>query len=93
VEEFLIRRFKQLSREEIRNMFELADLRKTKVWQEARDEGLEEGQQKGREQGETLMLQKIIRTMRSKGKSVKDIAEELDIPVAEVRRLAKNPGK
>ena len=32
-----------LNREEIRKMFQLTDIRKTVVWQEARDEGLVEG--------------------------------------------------
>ena len=39
VEEILMRRFTQNDREEIRKMFQLHDLRKSKVWQEARQEG------------------------------------------------------
>jgi predicted transposase YdaD len=35
-EEVLIRRFHDLDREEIRRMFKLHDIRKTRVWQEAR---------------------------------------------------------
>ena len=45
VEEFLVRRFSRLGREEIRAMFQLEDLRKTRVWHQARDEGREEAPQ------------------------------------------------
>ncbi len=44
IEELLMRKFPNLSREEIRAMFQLEDLRKTRVWQEAVEEGVEEGQ-------------------------------------------------
>jgi predicted transposase YdaD len=50
VEELLVRRFAQLSREEIRAMFELEALRKTRVWQEAEEEGREKGREEGREE-------------------------------------------
>jgi predicted transposase YdaD len=46
-EEILIRRYSSLDREEIRQMFKLHDIRKTRVWQEAHEEGLEKGIEKG----------------------------------------------
>jgi predicted transposase/invertase (TIGR01784 family) len=51
VEELLIRRFATLSRQEIRNMFKLTDIRKTRVWQEAHEEGIVEGKAEGIEKG------------------------------------------
>ena len=51
MEELLIRKFATMNREEIRNMFQLTDIRKTVVWQEAREEGLVEGIEKGIEKG------------------------------------------
>jgi predicted transposase/invertase (TIGR01784 family) len=77
VEELLIRRFSQLSREEIRAMFHLEDIRKTRVWQEAHDEGVE------KTQSET------IHRCLAKGIPVKEIAELLQISVKEVRRLSR----
>ena len=81
VEELLIRRFAALSREEIRTMFKLTDIRKTRVWQEAHEEGEQEG--------EVKLLRKLIGKWIDQGKTYKAIADLLEIPVEEVRRLAK----
>ena len=54
-------------------MFQLHELRESKVWQEAQQ----------------LKAQEFIRRLQSKGKSLKEIAELLDIPLNEVRRLAR----
>jgi predicted transposase/invertase (TIGR01784 family) len=78
VEELLVRRFAHLDREEIRAMFDLEDLRKTRVWQEAREEGREEEREE--------FVQKLV----AKGMPTKKIAELLDISVQEVRRLSRN---
>ena len=82
-------------------MFKLHDIRKTKVWQEAYEEGRKDGIEEGRkeglqklreqgiEEGRMLERQRIVRLIHSKGYSLKEIAELLDLPLAEVRRLAK----
>jgi predicted transposase/invertase (TIGR01784 family) len=96
-EEVLIRRFSTLDREEIRSMFKLHDLRKTRVWQQAREQGLEEGIEqgieegieKGIEKGRLIEKQQLVERLVSTGKAPKEIAEILGISVAEVRRLAK----
>jgi predicted transposase/invertase (TIGR01784 family) len=90
VEELLVRRFPKLGREEIRAMFELEDLRKTRVWQEARAEGRQEGREEGREQGREEGREELVRKWLANGKTVKEIAELLDTSVQEVRRLSKN---
>jgi predicted transposase/invertase (TIGR01784 family) len=82
VEEFLVRRFAQLSREEIRAMFQLEDLRKTRVWRDAHEEGRNEGREEGREE--------LVQKWLAKGMAVKEIAALLDTSVQEVRRLSKN---
>ena len=56
-------------------MFQLEDLRKTRVWQEAREEEREQ----------------LVQKWLAKGKTVKEIAELLDTTVQEVRRLSKSP--
>jgi len=80
-----MRRFTKLGREEIRRMFKLHDIRKSRVWQEAHEEGREEGQQ----EGETLAKQQLIKRWHAEGKSLKEIAELLKTPLAEIRRLAR----
>jgi len=85
VEELLMRRFPKLNREEIRAMFQLEDLRKTRVWQEALEEGLEQGLERGR----TLEKKTLVRKCLAKGMRAKEIAALLEISVPEVRRFAK----
>jgi predicted transposase/invertase (TIGR01784 family) len=87
VEELMIRRFPGFSREEVRTMFELADLRKTRVWQEAHEEGIE----KGIEEGEARHKAKMVHRCLDKGMSTKEIADLLELSVQEVRRLTKKP--
>ncbi len=89
VEELLLRRFTQLNREEIRIMFQLHDLRESKVWQEAHETGIEEGIEKGRIRNQQELIQKWL----GEGKSAKEIASLMGIPVKEVRRLAKHTPK
>jgi predicted transposase/invertase (TIGR01784 family) len=81
----LIRRFHELDREEIRRMFKLQDIRKTRVWQEAREEGLEEGI----DQGRALEKRELVKRLRANGQSHKEIAELLGMSMDEVRRLAR----
>jgi predicted transposase/invertase (TIGR01784 family) len=95
-EEVLIRRYRQLDREEIRRMFKLHDLRKTRVWQDAHqegrekgiEEGIEEGIEKGIEKGRALEKRRTIKRLQASGHTLKEIAQLLEISLAEVRRLA-----
>jgi predicted transposase YdaD len=101
VEDLLVRRFPKLNREEIRAMFDLEDLRKTRVWQEAQEEGLEKGlkqgleqvREQGLEQGQLLAKKDLVRKWLAKGKGIKEIADLLEIPVPEARRLARDAAK
>jgi predicted transposase YdaD len=77
VEEVLIRRFSRLTREEVRSMFQLEDLRKTKVWQEAHEEG------------KAVARKEIVQNCLAQGMSIKEIAQLLKMSAQEVRRLAK----
>ena len=85
VEEVLIRRFNKMTREEIRKMFKLHDIRKTRVW----EEGHEEGREEGREEGSEETKREVVSHLQKQGKSLKEIADLLAWPIAEVRRLAK----
>jgi predicted transposase/invertase (TIGR01784 family) len=93
VEEVLIRRFVDLNREEIRKMFHLTDIRKTAVWREAEEGGIEKGRAigrgEGREEGAILAKQTMARNCLAKGMPVNEIADLVDLPIKEVRRIAK----
>lgn len=84
VEELLIRRFADLTREEIRTMFKLTDIRKTRVWKEAHGEGKEQG----KEEGKIAAKQEWIKKWLARGMSEKQIADLLEVDVKEVRRFA-----
>ena len=70
LEEMLIRRYPQFNREKVRAMFRFEDLRNTRVWQEAHEEGLEEGA--------ILVKVKLIHMWQSEGKSAKEIAQSAE---------------
>ena len=78
-------------------MFDLVELRKTRVWQEAREKGVEEGHKEGIEEGvergQMLAKQQLVLKWLAKGMTAKEIAELLEISPQEVRRLAKSAAK
>ncbi len=82
VEELLMRRFPNFDREEIRAMFDLVELRKTRAWQEIHEEGVAEGELRAKQQ--------LVLKLMAKGMTAKEIAELLDMSTQEVRRLAKS---
>jgi predicted transposase/invertase (TIGR01784 family) len=84
MEEVLIRRYHELDRVEIRRMFKLHDIRKTRVWQEAHEEGIEKGIEKGR----ALEKRQLVEHLQANGQTLKEIAQLLEISLTEVRRLA-----
>jgi len=69
-------------------MFQLHDLRKSRVWQEAHKEGKTEGKVEGKAEGRTEAQQALVHRLVAKGKPLKEIAELLDMPMSQVRRLA-----
>lgn len=71
-------------------MFPLADLRKTRVWQEIHEEGMLEGEAKGEAKGKDATKREWVGKWLAKGMSQKEIAALLEVPVSEVRRLAKS---
>ncbi|MEQ8466988.1 Rpn family recombination-promoting nuclease/putative transposase [Coleofasciculus sp. E1-EBD-02] len=85
IETIIVYKLPQKSREEIQAMLGLSDLRNTKVYQEAKQEGLIEGKQEGLVEGEQrgklkAKLEAIHRMMQL-GASVEMIAEGLDLPL------------
>lgn len=82
VEELLMRRFAELDREEIRQMFQLHDLKESKVWQEA--------EQVGEERGIELANRRHVKRLQAEGNTLKEIAKILAIPLSDVRRFARS---
>jgi len=81
IETIIIYKFTQKSREEIQAMLGLGDIRQTRVYQEAKEEGLQEGERRGK--------LKTVPKLLAKGLTVNQIAEVLDLSVEEVRQTAQ----
>jgi predicted transposase/invertase (TIGR01784 family) len=81
VEGLLMRRFPDLKREEVRTMFQLHDIKKSKVWQEAHESGIQVGAEQQRED--------LIHKWIAEGRAEKLIAELMGMPLKEVRRIAR----
>ena len=101
IETVVIYKLPKLSREEIQAMLQVDDIRKTRVYQEAKEEGKEEGREKGREEGREegralerkRQRQEKLRTIGKLAElriSPAKIAEVLELDVDVVRKaLAK----
>jgi len=61
IESIIIYKLPQKSRKEIEAMFELSDLKQTRVYQEALAEGEERGLERGLERGERLVVENLLR--------------------------------
>ena len=85
IETILVYKLPKLSRQEIETMFSLSDLRQTKVYQEA----LEEGRQEGRQEGELKAKLESVPRLLAIGLSVEQIAQALELTVAQVRQAAQ----
>jgi len=77
--------FANLSRQEIEAMLKLPGLKKTKVYQEA----WEEGYQKGREEGKLAAQLKILPKLLQRGDSLEEIADLLELEVEVVREMSQ----
>ena len=83
----MVYKFPQLSREEIEAMFTVSDLKQTKVYQEALDEGRAEGIEEGREQGleQGLFEGELALLFRLINRRIGPIAPETE---AQIRNLS-----
>ena len=95
IERILVYKLPQISREELERMFGLNDLRQTRVWQEAKEEGLAEGKLEGLAEGklEGLAEGKLsskfeaIPRLQALGLTVEQIAVALDLTLEQVRQF------
>ena len=73
-------------------MFQLHDLkeRQQEAWKAGWIAGWMEGWKEGLEEGRELAKSGHVKRLRAKGNLLKEIAEILEIPLADVRRFARS---
>jgi predicted transposase/invertase (TIGR01784 family) len=86
IETVIIYKLPRLSREEIQTMLQVHDIRETRVYQEAKEEGLKEGIEKGIEKGITI----AIAMMAADKIPAERIASILKLDVELVRKAMTN---
>jgi len=91
VETVLVSKFKKLSREEIEAMFALSDLKNTRVYKDAVQEGLQKGLHRALHKGVRKGLQKgrqeIAVNLLKTGMNVEQVAQVTGLTVEKVRQL------
>jgi predicted transposase/invertase (TIGR01784 family) len=81
IETIIVYKLPHLSRQEVENMLKLSALKQTRVYQEALEEGREEGIRQGKLAAVPLLLKA--------GLTVEQIAEQLELDVEAVRQIAQ----
>ncbi|MEH1811372.1 MAG: Rpn family recombination-promoting nuclease/putative transposase [Nostoc sp.] len=101
IETILAYKFPTMSREEMEEMFGLSELKQTRFYQEAFQEGIEQGKVQGIEQGRVQGIEqgrvqgieqgklKAVPAMLAAGLTVEQVAQALDLSVEEVRQAAQ----
>ena len=84
IENTLVYKFTELSREEIEAMFALSDLKQTRVYQEGKEEGLEEGLEEGKLSGKLESVPGFL----ALGLTVEQIATALGLDLEVVQQAA-----
>jgi len=93
IETVVLYKLPRLSREEIQAMLQVHDIRETRVYQEAREEGLKEGMEKGKEKERQLNMElklRAISKMAAKNMSAAEIADILGLDEEFVRQQTAN---
>ncbi len=70
-------------------MFGLNELKQTRVYQEAKAEGVEEGRQEGRQEGVEEGKLAAVPLLLKAGMKPEEIAEQLGLDLAAVRKVAQ----
>ena len=94
VEEVIVSKLPQLSREEVAAMFQLGDYRKSRIFQDGKEEGKLEGELIGKLEGEQRGILEtkmaLIPKLHADGYATAEIAELLDVPVRDVQKLLRS---
>lgn len=94
IDKALLCKFPQLTSEDLKAMFGLADLKETKVYQEALQEGIElgeargeaKGEARGKERGKIIGRLQTVSILAELGLSAEDIARRLDLEIELVQK-------
>ncbi len=89
IETIIVYKLPQKSREEIEAMLGLSELKQTKVYQEAKLEGLAEGKLEGLAEGQLRAKLSAIPRMLQFGLSLEQIAQLQDLPLDVVQQAAQ----
>ncbi|GBF79155.1 Rpn family recombination-promoting nuclease/putative transposase [Aphanothece sacrum] len=89
IETILIYKLPRMKRQEIEAMFSLSDLKNTKVYQEALEEGEKIGEQKGEQKGRIAAKVEAVPQLLALGLSVEQIASALNLTVEQVKKTAQ----
>jgi predicted transposase/invertase (TIGR01784 family) len=82
VETIVIYKFPRASRQELEAMLGLGDLKETRFYQEAKQEGEKKGEYKAKIESVPRLLQMNL--------TLEQIAQALDLPIADVQRVARS---
>jgi len=85
IETIIVYKLPKKSREEIEAMLGLSELKQTRVYQEALEEGKQEGEAKGKTETTRLFALKLLRI----GMSLEQIAEITELPLQQIQALQK----
>jgi predicted transposase/invertase (TIGR01784 family) len=85
IETILIYKLPRMNREEIESMFGLSDLKQTRFYQEAREEGLEAGLEQGKLEAKLEAVPGLV----GLGLSQEQIAQVLNLSIDEVRNIVE----
>lgn len=77
--------------EEIQEIFGLSELKQTRVYQQAFEEGEQKGRQEGVEEGERRGKLKTVPRFIALGLTIEQIAQELNLTIEEVTQAAQQP--
>ncbi|MBW4525024.1 MAG: DUF2887 domain-containing protein [Phormidium tanganyikae FI6-MK23] len=75
IETIFVYKFPKLNSQKVERMLGLGDLKQTRVYQEAREEGREE------------TLSKMVPKLLKRGMTIEQIAEDLEMPVETIQRF------
>ncbi len=93
IETVLVYKFTNLTRQEVESMFALSDLKKTKIYQEALQEGEEkgrqEGEEKGKQEGRQEGKQEIALNLLRVGMDIIQVAKVTGLSTEQIQLLQK----
>lgn len=92
IETLVLAKFPTLTRKELATMLKLEDVRRSRIWQEAAEEGKIEGKVEGKSEGRREAKLELVPKLAALGLNQQRIAEMLDLPVEViVQELERSP--